>query len=72
MSSAKPFVDESGDQVLRFVSAARNLSRLGELTDEVVSIAQTGAWRRYRTAVGVDEWRECELDLLPHRLRPAA
>lgn len=62
MTSDKPFVDEAGDQVLRFVSAARNLSRLGELTDEVVSIAQSGAWRRYRTAVGTDEWRECELD----------
>ena len=62
MTSDKPFVDDAGDQVLRFVSAARNLSRLGELTDEVVSIAQSGAWRRYRTAVGADEWRECELD----------
>jgi hypothetical protein len=62
MTSDKPFVDEAGDQVLRFVSAARNLSRLGELTDEVVSIAQSGAWRRYRTAMGTDEWRECELD----------
>lgn len=57
-----PFVDDHGDQVLRFVSAARNLSRVGELTDEVVAIAKSGAWRRYRTAVGVDEWRECELD----------
>lgn len=62
MSSNKPFVDEAGDQVLRFVSAARNLSRLGELTDEVVGMAQSGAWRQYRTAVGTDEWRECELD----------
>jgi hypothetical protein len=62
MTSGKPFVDEAGDQVLRFVSAARNLSRLGELTDEVVSIAQSGAWRQYRTAVGTDDWRECELD----------
>jgi hypothetical protein len=62
MTSDQPFVDEAGDQVLRFVSAARNLSRLGELTDEVVSIAQSGVWRRYRTAVGADEWRECELD----------
>lgn len=62
MTSDRPFVDDAGDQVLRFVSAARNLSRLGELTDEVVSIAQSGAWRRYRTAVGTDEWRECELD----------
>jgi len=57
-----PFIDDAGDQVLRFVSAARNLSRLGELTDEVITIAQSGAWHRYRTAVGMDEWRECELD----------
>ena len=62
MSQENPFVDDAGDQVLRFVSAARNLSRLGELTDEVVAMAQAGTWRRYRTAVGVDEWRECELD----------
>jgi hypothetical protein len=60
--SSTPFVDDAGDQVLRFVSAARNLSRLGELTDEVVRIAQSGVWRRYRTATGTDEWRECELD----------
>jgi hypothetical protein len=62
MTGENPFIDDAGNQVLRFVSAARNLSRLGELTDEVVAIAQSGAWRRYRTAVGVDEWRECELD----------
>ena len=62
MSEEHPLVDEAGDQVLRFMSEARNLSRLGELTDEVVAIAQSGAWRRYRTAVGHDEWRECEFD----------
>lgn len=62
MSETNPFVDEAGDQVLSFVSAARNLSRVGELTDKVVAIAKSGAWRRYRTAVGVDEWRECEFD----------
>jgi hypothetical protein len=62
VTSSNTFVDEAGDQVLRFVSAARNLSRLGELTDEVVTIAQSGAWRRYRTATGPAEWRECELD----------
>jgi hypothetical protein len=62
MNSNKALVDESGDVVLKFVSAARNLSRLGELTDEIVSIAKSGAWRKYRTAVGEDEWRECELD----------
>ena len=62
MSEEKPLVDEAGDQVLRFMSEARNLSRIGELTDEVVAIAQSGAWRRYRTAVGHDEWRESEFD----------
>lgn len=62
MSGASPFVDDQGDQVLRFVSAARNLSRIGELTDEVMAIAKSQAWRSYRTAVGVDEWLECELD----------
>lgn len=62
MNSNSSFVDDSGDIVLKFVSAARNLSRLGELTDEVVSIAKSGAWRKYRTAVGQDEWLECELD----------
>jgi len=58
----KSFVDVAGDEVLRFISAARNLSKVGELTAEVTEIAKSGAWRRYRTALGVDEWRECELD----------
>jgi len=62
MSEDNLFVDDAGDEVLRFVSAARNLSRLGELTDEVVAIARSGRWQRYRTAVGKDEWRECEFD----------
>ena len=62
MTAANPFIDDAGDRVLRFVSAARNLSRLGELTDEVVAIATSGTWRRYKTAVGVAEWLECELD----------
>lgn len=62
MSSSNKFLDDAGERVVRFVSAARNLSRLGELTDEIVEIANSGAWRRYRTAVGTDEWRECELD----------
>jgi hypothetical protein len=62
MTSENPFVDDAGEQVLRFVSAARNLSRLGELTDEVVAIAKSSSWRRYKTAVGTDEWRECEFD----------
>lgn len=62
MTAANLFIDDAGDRVLRFVSAARNLSRLGELTDEVVAIATSGTWRRYKTAVGTAEWLECELD----------
>jgi hypothetical protein len=62
MDAVPGFVDEPGDIVLKFVSAARNLSRIGELTEEVVSIAKSGIWRQYRTAVGRDRWLECELD----------
>lgn len=62
MSQKGTFVDDAGDRVLRFISAAHNLSRLSELTDEIVSIAKSDAWRRYRTAVGTDQWRACELD----------
>jgi len=55
-------VDEAGDRVLRFVSAAKNLTMVGELTNEVLGIAESGDWRRYQTALGQDEWRECEFD----------
>lgn len=55
-------VDHAGEEVLRFVSAARNLSRIGELADEVLSIATSSSWRSYRTAAGVTKWREAEFD----------
>lgn len=55
-------VDEAGNRVLRFVSAAQNLTQIGELTNEVTEIAKSGDWRRYKTGVGEDEWRECEFD----------
>lgn len=56
------FTDRSGDDVLRFATAIQNLSKVGELTDQIVAMAESGKWRRYRTAVGTDEWRECEFD----------
>src|SRR5262245_40424797 len=59
---AEGFLDDAGELVVRFIGEARNLSRLGELTDEVVGIAESGAWRSYRTALGTQEWLECELD----------
>ena len=58
----EPFLDDAGEKVVHFIGEARNLSRLGELTDEVVAIAESGAWRSYRTALGTEEWLECELD----------
>jgi hypothetical protein len=55
-------VDEAGDHVLRFVSAAKNLTKVGELMEEVVGIAESRDWRSYHTAVGENAWRECEFD----------
>jgi hypothetical protein len=56
------FIDEAGNEVLRFISATRNLSRIGELADEVVRIAKSKSWRHYRDAVGEYDWREAEFD----------
>jgi hypothetical protein len=56
------FTDPAGDDVLRFAGSVRNLSRVGELTDQIVAMAESGKWRRYRTALGVEKWRECEFD----------
>lgn len=61
-SRNKNLVDHAGGEVLRFISDARNLSRIGELADKILSIATSGNWRRYRTAVGVTQWREAEFD----------
>jgi hypothetical protein len=56
------FTDNAGDDVLRFTTAVENLSRVGELTDQIVAMAESGTWRQYRTALGVEDWRECEFD----------
>lgn len=55
-------VDEAGDEVLKFISATRNLSRIGELADQIVAIAKSGSWRHYKTAIGTAEWKEAEFD----------
>lgn len=62
MVADNQFVDQAGHEVLRFIFAARNLSRIGELADEVIAIAKSSSWRRYQTAVGLNEWRESEFD----------
>lgn len=55
-------VDPNGQRVLAFTGKIENLARVAELTDSVVEIAKSGAWRDYQTAVGHENWREAELD----------
>ena len=59
---SNPFLDEAGEQVVHFMGDVRTLGKLGELRGKITAMAESGAWRRYRTAVGVDEWLECEYD----------
>ena len=61
-STNNPFLDEAGEQVVHFTGDVRTLGKLGELRGKIIEMAESGAWRRYRTAVGVDEWLECEFD----------
>jgi len=55
-------IDPAGRAVLDFMGAAQNLTKVGELTAKVTTIADSSSWRRYTTAIGTDEWRECEFD----------
>lgn len=56
------FTDSAGDDILRFSTAVQNLSRVGELTDQIVAMAESGKWHQYKTGAGVNEWREAEFD----------
>jgi hypothetical protein len=56
------FMDDNGEKVVHFAADIRTLGKLGELSAKIIAMAESGAWRRYRTAVGTDEWRECEFD----------
>jgi hypothetical protein len=55
-------VDPNGRRVLTFTSHIQNLGRVAELTDAVIDIATSGAWRDYHMATGHEAWREAELD----------
>jgi hypothetical protein len=59
---SNPFLDENGEKVVHFAADVRTLGKIGELADKITEMAESGAWRRYRTAVGTDTWRECEFD----------
>ena len=62
MSNDNPFVDAAGRQVIDFAAACRTLGKVGELADNIMQMAESGAWRQYRTATGETTWRECEFD----------
>lgn len=55
-------LDDNGRRVISFASRIRNLGRVAELTDAVIDIAVSGAWRDYHVATGHEAWREAELD----------
>jgi len=62
MAKTNPFLDQAGEQVVHFMGDVRTLGKIGELADKIIEMAESGAWRRYRTAVGTDSWLECEFD----------
>ncbi len=55
-------MDANGSAVATFTSRVKNLARVAELTHSIIEMADSGAWRRYRTALGDQEWREAEYD----------
>lgn len=55
-------VDTNGRKVSTFTSRVKNLARVAELTDAVIDIALSGAWRDYRFATGRETWRAAEFD----------
>lgn len=57
-----PAPDERGRNVARFSAELRNASRLGAYADTIVSMYKSGEWRDYTTAVGHEQWLECEFD----------
>lgn len=54
--------DANGDQVIAFTGRIRNLARIAELTNSILEMAESGAWRDYRTAVGHERWLDAEFD----------
>jgi len=55
-------VDENGERVIAFTGRIRNLTRIAELTASIIDMAESGAWRNYRTAVGHEQWLCAEFD----------
>ena len=55
-------VDKNAQLVSQFVSKIKNLTRIAELADAFVDIAESGAWRDYTFATGHFRFRPSEFD----------
>ncbi len=55
-------VDANGQEVISFAGKVQNLQRVAELTQSIIEMAKSGAWRDYTTAVGHQRWRDAEYD----------
>ncbi len=55
-------VDKNAQLVAQFVSKIKNLTRIAELADAFVDIAESEAWREYTFATGHFRFRPAEFD----------
>lgn len=55
-------LDKNAHLVAQFVSKIQNLTRIAELADAFVDIAESGAWRDYTFATGHFRFRPSEFD----------
>lgn len=55
-------VDANGREVISFTGKVQNLQRVAELTQSIIEMAESGAWRDYTTAVGHQHWLDAEYD----------
>src|SRR5207248_1425526 len=55
-------VDANGREVIAFTGKVQNLQRVAELTQSIIEMAESDAWRDYSTAVGHQRWLDAEYD----------
>jgi hypothetical protein len=59
---AEELLDENGREVVAFTGKVQNLQRVAELTQSIITMAESGVWRDYTTAVGHQRWLSAEYD----------
>jgi hypothetical protein len=55
-------VDANGQEVISFTGKVQNLQRVAELTNSLIQMADSDAWRDYTTAAGHQRWLDAEYD----------